>query len=213
MPWTHPSVITTLSTIKRRVSGNITSFLACTVYHPTLFINKTYIKGMTNCMKEKSHGWLCTPFLLLLWAEKAYTNLHEISSPYNFFRVFNSLQLFAILYPFNTWIIVFLSPNYWLTAENVENFMSVDLGCYVEILGFKMKNTHNSIENDFSTKKLKVSLIEWIFLTDNLLLETELPNSLNQVNLKLKIIALFWTSTSNAMLNWRNMLWLIKTSW
>ena len=76
------------------------------------------------------------------------------------------------------------SPNYWFTA-NAKNkdYMLVDLGCNVEVLGFKVKNTHNSLGNDFSTKKLKVELKSWDTLIDNELFRKDLPNSIDKVNL------------------------------
>ena len=61
--------------------------------------------------------------------------------------------------------------------------MQVDLGCNVEVLGFKVKNTHNSVFNDFSTKTLKVELTAWDTGEDHTILITDLPNSLDKVNI------------------------------
>ena len=63
--------------------------------------------------------------------------------------------------------------------------MYIDLGCNVEVLGFKVKNTHDSIRNDFSTKKLKVDLTAWNnWMLDRELFKKDLPNSLDKVNNK-----------------------------
>ena len=60
--------------------------------------------------------------------------------------------------------------------------MWVDLGCNVVVQGFKVKNTHNSILNDFSTKTLKVKLTAWDKDIDNELFKEDLPNSIDKVN-------------------------------
>ena len=83
-----------------------------------------------------------------------------------------------------------ISPNYWLTANGLvpnRNWMGIDLGCNVEVLGFQMKNTHNSIRNDHSTKDLKVELDQWNNkLIRNELLNEELPNSIDKVNIQMR---------------------------
>jgi hypothetical protein len=54
----------------------------------------------------------------------------------------------------------------------------------VEVLGFKVKNTHNSVFNDFSTKTLKVELTAWDTGEDHTVLLTDLPNSLDKVKIE-----------------------------
>ena len=81
-------------------------------------------------------------------------------------------------------------PNYWLAAKekSYAPYMWVDLGCPVEVLGLKVKNTHNSIGNDFSTKMLKVELMAWhTWITSEIHKET-LPKSLDEVNEDLRKI-------------------------
>ena len=59
--------------------------------------------------------------------------------------------------------------------------MWIDLGCNVEVLGFKVKNTHNSIMNDFSTKNMLVTMIQWPSWKKSKLLNTSLQDSRNKV--------------------------------
>ena len=81
-------------------------------------------------------------------------------------------------------------PNYWLTAESLmqtelEDYMWLDLGCIVEVVGFKMKNTHNSVWNDFSTKEIQIHMLPWHKTNRSrdtkMILQAELPDSRDQV--------------------------------
>ena len=65
-----------------------------------------------------------------------------------------------------------LKANYWLTGEpNTKGSLYIDLGCVVEVLcckaldvvesnlqvvGFRVKNTHNYIWNDYSTNQVYI---------------------------------------------------------
>ena len=53
--------------------------------------------------------------------------------------------------------------NYWLTGEPNEKSgnMFIDLGCLVEVVGFKATNTHNYIWNNYATKDFKVFIRNW----------------------------------------------------
>ena len=60
--------------------------------------------------------------------------------------------------------------------------MWFDLGCNVLVNGFKVKNTHNSIMNDFSSKSMKVTITDWYSWYEIELLKTDLPDSREQVS-------------------------------
>ena len=59
--------------------------------------------------------------------------------------------------------------------------MLLDLGCTVEVLGFSVRNTHNSVSNDYSTKRLRVEVTAWSTGSDSVVLAEDLPSSLDKV--------------------------------
>ena len=59
--------------------------------------------------------------------------------------------------------------------------MLLDLGCTVEVLGFSVRNTHNSVSNDYSTKRLRVEVTAWGTGSDSVVLVEDLPSSLDKV--------------------------------
>ena len=85
-------------------------------------------------------------------------------------------------------------PNYWLTDQHHRgyafgNYMLVDLGCNVLVNGFEVKNSHNSIKNDFSTKQIKVRLQHWKYSTVwKKLIDREMPDSRGEVSTTVQVI-------------------------
>lgn len=54
--------------------------------------------------------------------------------------------------------------NYWLTGQPNQGFPAsiyIDLGCVVEVTGFKLTNTHNYVWNDYSSKDFKILHRDW----------------------------------------------------
>ena len=54
--------------------------------------------------------------------------------------------------------------NYWLTGQPNQGFPSgfyLDLGCVLEVTGFRLTNTHNYVWNDYSSKDFRIFLRDW----------------------------------------------------
>ena len=52
-------------------------------------------------------------------------------------------------------------PNYWVTTDDVFNYIRFDLGCIVEVKSLKVRNTHNSAYNLISTGYLVFRVNKW----------------------------------------------------
>ena len=60
--------------------------------------------------------------------------------------------------------------------------MKVDLGCNVLVLGLEMKNSHNSLMDDFSAKNVKVEMVQWSDVSIyHILHQKNLPDSRGKV--------------------------------
>ena len=85
--------------------------------------------------------------------------------------------------------------------------MKMDLGCYVEVLGFKVKNTHNSIMNNFATKTLLVEMNAWPSGLETEILREDLIDSRGQVCIEFEMKKLNKDHNhSNAMSSWKSLI-------
>ena len=62
--------------------------------------------------------------------------------------------------------------------------MWLDLGCNALVKGLQVRNTHGSLVNSYSTKRLKVELRSFETYIQIELIKEDLPDSRDQVNSK-----------------------------